>query len=209
MHVKCYSPGMPRQYSMERRQQASAEIRSRILEAALDEVAAANGREVTLQAVATRADVALRTLYNHFAGRDQLLAAAFLHHAEQTRVAVDAVTVPDADPEQQLLHVVEAYHRRYARMGARLGALLALRGYPELDEQVHDIRAQRNQRLGQVIDRAQQAGILQVPPATAVALAYTLTSHAGWQTLCEQVGNSPREATRVANEALCSALFHR
>ncbi|MGY1744961.1 TetR/AcrR family transcriptional regulator [Blastococcus sp. SYSU D00695] len=198
---------MPRPYSMERRQQAATEIQRRILEAALDEVAAANG-EVTLQAVAARADVALRTLYNHFAGRDQLLAAAFRHHAEQTRIAVDALTVPDADPEQQLRHVVEAYHQRYARMGARLSALLALRGYPELDHQVREIRAQRTRRLGQVIDRAEQAGILEIPPSTAIALAYTLTSHAGWQTLCEQVHDGDGEATRLANEMLCSALFH-
>ena len=67
----------------------------------------------------------------------------------------------------------------------------------------------RTQRLGSVIDRAQRAGILEVPPSTAIALAYALTSHAGWQSLCEQVNDSPTEATRVANEALRSALFHR
>src|SRR3954451_20787136 len=199
---------MPRRYSMEKRQQATGEIRSRILEATLDEVAAANGQEITLHAVAARADLALRTLYNHFAGRDQLLAAAFRHHAEQTRAAVDAVTLPDADPEQQLRHVVEAYHQRYAQMGPRLSALLALRGLPELDDQIRRIRAQRTQRLGHVIGRAQRAGILEVPPSTAIALAYALTSHAGWQTLCE-VSGSATEATRVANDALRSALFHR
>jgi AcrR family transcriptional regulator len=192
---------------MEKRQQATADIRGRILDATLDEVAATNG-DVTLSAVAARADVALRTLYNHFAGRDELLAAAFLDHAEQTRVAVEAVTVPDAGPEQQLRHVVEAYHQRYAKMGSRLSALLALRGFPELDEQVRQIRAQRTQRLRHVIDCAEQAGILKVSPSTAIALAYTLSSHAGWQTLCEQADDSPTEATRVANEALCSALFH-
>jgi AcrR family transcriptional regulator len=200
---------MPRQYSMERRQQVTAEARDRILEAALEEAAAANGDGVTLQAVATRADVALRTLYNHFAGRDQLLAAAFLRHAEQTRAAVDAVTVPDGDPEEQLRHIVEAYHRRYAQMGRRLSLLLALRGFPELDEQIQSIRQQRTQRLGRVIDRAEHAGLLQVPKSTAIALAYALTSHAGWQSLCSQAGGDPAAATRVANEALSSALFHR
>jgi AcrR family transcriptional regulator len=200
---------MPRQYSMERRQQATAEIRSRILDATLDEVAAANGGRLTLHAVATRADVALRTLYNHFAGRDQLLAAAFHHHAEQTRAAVDAVSLPDADPEEQLRHVVEAYHQRYAQMGARLTALLALRGYPELDEEINRIRAQRTQRLGHVLDGAERAGILRVPASTAVALAYVLTSHAGWQTLCSQTGGDPTAASRIADEILSSALFRR
>jgi AcrR family transcriptional regulator len=193
---------------MEARQRASAEVRDRILEAALDEVAAAGGEGVTLQAVAARADVALRTLYNHFAGREELLAAAFLHHAIQTRAAVDAVRVPDAGPQEQLEHVVTAYHRRYAVMGPRLSVLLSLPGFPELQEQIQVIRAQRHRLLEEVVDSAQRAGVLQLPAPTAVALAYALTGHAGWQALCEHADGNPAEATRVAIEALRSALFH-
>lgn len=193
---------------METRQRAAAEVRSRILEAALDEVAAVGGERVTLQAVAVRADLALRTLYNHFSGRDELLAAAFLHHAAQTRAAVEAVAVPDAAPQEQLQHVVEAYHRRYAAMGSRLSALLSLRGFPELQEQIRLIRARRRRLVGEIVGRAEDAGVLEVPPATAIALAYTLTGHAGWQALCEQADGNPVQATRLAQEALRSALFH-
>jgi AcrR family transcriptional regulator len=194
---------------MEVRQLAAAEVRARILEAALDELAAAGGQGITLQAVAARADVALRTLYNHFAGRDELLAAAFLHHAEQTRAAVEAVTVPNAGPQDQLRHVVEAYHLRYAQMGPRLAVLLSLRGFPDLQDQVDAIRERRRLLLSAIVDRADRAGGLKLPGRTAVALAYTLTSHAGWQTLCEQACGEASEATHLANEALCSALFHR
>src|SRR3978361_1121491 len=141
---------------MESRQRASEEVRGRILEATLDEVAAAGGEGVTLQAVATRADVALRTLYNHFAGRDELLAAAFLHHAAQTRAAVEGLGVPAAGPECQLRHGVEAYHLRYAQMGPRLSVLLSLRGYPELREQVRVIRDWRRQLIAQIVDRAER-----------------------------------------------------
>lgn len=193
---------------METRQRAAAEVRGRILEATLDEVAAAGGEGVTLQAVAARADVALRTLYNHFAGRDELLAAAFLHHAAQTRAAVEGVALPAGAPQQQLEHVVEAYHRRYAAMGARLSALLSLRGFPELQEQIQVIREQRRKLLEQIVDSAERAGVLRLPTPTAVALAYTLTSHVGWQTLGEQVDGDLAETTRLANDALRSALFH-
>ena len=193
---------------METRQRAAEEVRTRILEATLDEVAAVGGEGVTLQAVAARADVALRTLYNHFAGRDELLAAAFLEHAAQTRAAVEAVVLPEAPPDQQLEHVVEAYHRRYAAMGERLSALLSLRGYPELEEQVLVIRARRRRLLEEIVEHAERAGVLRLPARTAVALAYTLTGHAGWQSLCEQADGDPAEATRMATEALRSALFH-
>jgi TetR/AcrR family transcriptional regulator, transcriptional repressor of bet genes len=193
---------------MQTRQRAAAQARDRILEAALDEVAATGGGGVTLQAVAARADVALRTLYNHFAGRDELLAAAFLHHAAQTRAAVEAVTLPDAAPQEQLQHVLEAYHRRYADMGDRLSALLSMRGFPDLEEQIRVIRGQRRRLLEEIVEHAERAGVLHLPPATAVALAYTLTGHAGWQALCEQAGGDPVEASRLADEALRSALFH-
>jgi AcrR family transcriptional regulator len=193
---------------MDTRQRAAAEVRARILDATLDEVAAAGGEGVTLQAVAARADVALRTLYNHFAGREELLAAAFLHHAAQTRSAVEAVVIPDAGPQEQLEHVVEAYHRRYAAMGARLSVLLALRGFPELQEQIQVIRRQRCRLLEDIVRNAERADLLRLPAATAVALAYTLTSHAGWQALCEQADGNPAQATRIANDALRSALFH-
>lgn len=192
---------------MESRQRASAEVRDRILEATLDEAAAAGGEGVTLQAVAARADVALRTLYNYFSGREELLASAFLHHATQTRAAVDAVRIPDASPQEQLEHVVEAYHRRYVVMGARLSVLLSLRGFPELEKQISVIRAQRHRLLEEVVGSAQRAGVLKLPAPTAIALAYALSGHAGWQTLCEHEGNSS-EATRVATAALRSALFH-
>lgn len=193
---------------METRQRAADEVRGRILEATLDEVAAAGGEGVTLQALAVRADVALRTLYNHFGGRDELLAAAFLHHAAQTRAAIEAVAVPEAGPQAQLEHVVEAYHRRYAAMGDRLSVLLSLRGFPELQEQIEIIRAQRHRLLSEILERAERAGTLKLPMATAVALAYTLTAHSGWQVLCEQADGNRAEATRIAIDALRSALFH-
>jgi len=193
---------------MQTRRRASSEVRVRILEAALDELGTA-GEGVTLQTVARRADVALRTLYNHFAGRDELLAAAFVHHTEQTRADVEAVSVPDADPEVQLRHVVEAFHQRYARMGPRLGVLLSLRGFPELEDQIRTIRGWRTRMLGQIVERAEQAGVLRLAPETAVALAFTLTSHGAWQTLRDELGGDSAAATRAATESLCSALFHR
>lgn len=193
---------------MATRERASAEVRERILEAALDEVAA-SGEGVTLQAVAARADVALRTLYNHFAGREDLFTAAFLHHAAQTRAAVEAVAPPDAPPDEQLEHVLAAYHARYARMDNRLSALLSMRSFPELDEQIRLIRAQREQRMTELVSRAEQAGLLKLPVPSAVALAYTLAGHATWQTLLEHADGDARRATRLATEALSSALFHR
>ncbi len=200
---------MPRRYAMERRSVATAATRQRIIEAALDEVAAADGEPVTLHAVADRADLSLRTLYNHFANRETLLGAAFSHHAAQTRAAIEAVTLPDADPAQQLRHVIAAYYGRYETMGARLTALLSLRGFPDLDEQIRSIRAWRRQVVGQVVARAEETDLLDMPVPAAVALVFTMTSHATWQQLVGELDGGPDAAPDVAWKALNAALFHQ
>ena len=173
---------------MVNRAAATAAMRQRILEATLDEIVLA-GELITLQGVADRADLALRTLYNHFPNRDALLSAAFTHHTDQTRAAVEAVTVPDADPEEQLRHIVGAYFARYATMGQRLGALLSLRGFPDLEEQIGAIRSWRRQVLDGIIGRAWRAGMLITAKPTALALVFTMTSYAS-------SGNPGRRARR-------------
>jgi len=199
---------MPRQYAMEKRAAATAVVRQRIIDAALDELVAVDGGSITLQGVAQRADLALRTLYNHFPNRDALLSAAILHHTTQTRAAVEAMSLPDADPEQQLRHAVRAYYSRYAAMGRRLRALLSLRGFPDLEEQVRAIRAWRRGVFSQIIQRAGQTGSLAVPESTAVALAFTMTSYASWEILVGELDGLDAEPSQVASEALSAALFH-
>lgn len=182
-------------------------VHQRIVEAALDElVSSPAGGLITLQAVAARADLALRTLYNHFPNRDALLTAAFLQHAARSRAAVEAVTVPDADPDRQLRHLVGAYYTRYTDMGPRLTALLNLRGYPALTDQILAIRAWRRQVLTGVLHAAGCTGQLTTPEHVAVALAFTATSHAYWQMLSD--GLDGEDAATVTADALCAAIFH-
>jgi AcrR family transcriptional regulator len=193
---------------MATRERERLAVRERIFEATLDELVAAEGDAVTMQNIAARADVALRTLYNHFTDRDHLLAATFAHHGAQTRAAVEALSVADACAPAQLDEVVDAYHARYRRMGARLTALLSLRGYPELEEQIRAIRAWRRQLLQGIVAEAEQEGSLILPAQTAVAIAFTLTSHACWRTMLEANSGAHTRATQATKLALASALFH-
>jgi AcrR family transcriptional regulator len=198
-----------RSYSMEMRAVATQAARDHILEAALDELVATGAEDVTMKAVAERAGMALRTLYNHFSGRDELLTAAYLRHAGQTRAAAEAVNVPEASPQEQLRHVVAAYYSRYAQEGERLTALLALRGVPELEHQIRQIRAWRRRLLHQIIERARRAGDLSMPIRTAVALAFTMTSHAVWRTLIDELDGAAPRVVVIGQETLTSALFGR
>lgn len=200
---------MPRRYAMDKRAAATAAVRQRIIDAALDELVAVDGGPLTLQGVTERADLALRTLYNHFPNRGALLSTAFLHHTAQTRAAVQAMSLPDTEPQAQLRHAVAAYYSRYAAMGPRLGALLSLRGFPDLDEQVAAIRAWRRGVLRRIIQQAREAGALAVPEPTAVALAYMTTSHASWEILVKELDGLDAEPADVAGDALSAALLRQ
>ena len=73
-----------------------------ILEAALDQFALTGIRRTSTDDVARRAGVNRATLYRRFGGREQLLAAAYLHEAgrvleELTRRVPDVPEEPDAD----------------------------------------------------------------------------------------------------------------
>jgi AcrR family transcriptional regulator len=192
---------------MVNRAAATAVVRQRILDAALDELVAVDGGSLTLQAVADRADLALRTLYNHFPSRDALLSAAFQHHTAQTRAAVRAVSPPDVEAPEQLRLAIDAYYSRYAAMGPRLTALLSVRGYPELDEEIRTIRAWRREVLRKIIRRAGRAGMLIMPEATALALAYTMTSHATWQLLASELDGAHHDPAKATGDTLSAALF--
>ena len=205
VHVKTYLGAMPRPYSMDKRAALSVAVGERILDAALDVLVASPDGAITLRAVAEQADLALRTLYNHFANRDALLTAAFLRHTALSRAAIEAVTVPQDDSDQQLRHLVEAYYTRYSDMGPRLTALLHVRGYPALVEEIRAIRAWRRQVLTQVLHAASTQGLLATTERIAVALAFTATSHAYWLMLIDELNENL--AATVTADALCAAIF--
>ncbi|GAC1531197.1 MAG: hypothetical protein NVS3B12_06800 [Acidimicrobiales bacterium] len=198
---------MPRPYSMETRATTTLATRQRILHAALDELVATGGDSITLQGVATRADLALRTLYNHFPNRDCLLSEAFSQHWAETRALVESVELPEAEPEEQLHHIVGAYYARYAEMGPRLALLLSLRGFPELEEQVRSIRTWRRQVIGQIVQRAADTGSLTIRESAAIALVFTMTSHTSWTAMVSELDGGETDAAQAAGDALCDALF--
>ena len=76
---------MPRQYSMDNRSAASAATRARLLDAAVDVLAEVGGAALTMQMVADTADVALRTVYNHFPSKEVLVVAAYQRLADATQ----------------------------------------------------------------------------------------------------------------------------
>lgn len=205
MHVCMYPGGMPRAYAMDARQQESAARRRRLLEAAIEVLGEVGTDRTTMEAVAERADTATRTLYNHFASRDELIAEAFGLLLSTYRDDF-RLEVPDSgDASARLGRFIEMLYGIYATRGPSLTTLLGHRDDPAIDAEVREMRSWRRAELERILKPAKAD--LRVPLSHAVALAFVSTNHATWAALVEECSLTPAKAVTVTTDALRAALF--
>jgi AcrR family transcriptional regulator len=183
-----------------------AAARNQILDAAVDELLEAGLAGFNLQSVALRADVAGRTVYNHFPNRHELLTAAFARLADGTRDLVADVEAAPESPLAQLRSLIEQLFEIMEREGDRLTALLSLRNVEELDDAVGQVRGMRRDQLTRILGAIDREDGLALPLQQAVALAYTLSSHATWHTLRSELGLSAAATKRLVLAGLENAL---
>jgi len=99
----------PRAYRSEARQAASAETRSRILDAARSLLSDERTATFTLDAVAERADVARMTVYNQFGSKRRLVEALADDLAARGGIARLPAAFQAADPWRGLELLVEVF----------------------------------------------------------------------------------------------------
>jgi AcrR family transcriptional regulator len=126
-----------RTYDMGARQQAKNATRDAIIRAAIDTFMAERSFEITLPAVAERADVSVKTVLRHFGSRDALIDAAW----SQAYADVMAERTPPSDDPDAALRVLVAHYERLGEMGL---AMLANDSDP---------RAQRMNHTGRLAHR--------------------------------------------------------
>ena len=132
-----------------------------ILEAA-ETVLLEHGLQAPMEVIATRAGVAVGTLYNHFADRKALLDALVASQREQLRTNVQRAQeeTADASPREQLLAMLTAMRGAWTRV------FLVIRQ----SEQMPDAkkRAEMRTRVGAlfapVLERARKAGLVAADP---------------------------------------------
>jgi AcrR family transcriptional regulator len=104
--------GMPYRPT-ERTEARKAQVRERIVAAALDQVAEGGYASATVQAVAGRAGVATGTVYRHFPSKAQLFAEVFRRAAEhELGVLREVAAAGEAPAAERIAAVVEAGARR-------------------------------------------------------------------------------------------------
>jgi AcrR family transcriptional regulator len=193
---------------MEQRAELTAATRARIVEAVRDLILEVGSDAVTLPAAAARADVAPRTLYNHFPSRAALLSAALQDLALRIRAESEAMGELDRDdPRLALRRFIDRVYHVYEQQAPWFAAILGVRGDPELDARVAELRRGGRRRAETLLRPAADAGMLRVPLESAAALISTQALFSVWQHLVDDLGYSTPLTVDLVTGFLDSALF--
>jgi AcrR family transcriptional regulator len=110
----------------ERTEKRKAEVRERIVGAALDQLAEGGYASATVQAVAKRAGIATGTVYRHFPSKSGLFAEVFRRASQREIEAFTRATADDGrSAAERVAAATEAFARRALAAPTRAYALLA------------------------------------------------------------------------------------
>jgi AcrR family transcriptional regulator len=191
---------------METRAGTTAATRTRLLDATVQALATVSVDALTMQMVAERADVALRTLYNHFPSKEALVVEAYSRLAGRTQDAVR--DLPEtATARERVAAFVEAFYDVFEKESPGAAVILGVSGIPEFDARLAEVRAWRRDELRKILRTAQRDGALRMPLKQAIALAFHITAYVTWRSFVVESGLTPQAAKTLAIATLDDALF--
>jgi AcrR family transcriptional regulator len=110
----------------ERTEQRKAEVRARVLAAAMDQLAEGGYASASIQQVAKRAQVATGTVYRHFPSKSGLFAEVFRRASQREMdVFADATRDDGRSATERIAAATEAFARRALNRPTRAYALIA------------------------------------------------------------------------------------
>jgi AcrR family transcriptional regulator len=195
---------MPRKYSMDTRNEEGTLLRRRVIDAAFEVLGEVGADRLTMDMVATRADAATRTVYNHFGSRQALLAAVYADLLRTNRNLLQRIVAEAGEPAERLRQFVTQMYDIYEERGAAFTALIEL-DEPTIRALLQDMRTWRRQRLTQILRPATTT--LRLPLKQAAAFAFVTTNHATWTALREDAGLTQRQTIHTSTTVLREALF--
>jgi len=175
------------------------ETRTRILDAAIAEMSANELEGLTMAAVAKRAGVTERTVFRHFASRDELIQAVWPRMQARVRSRGFPHTAEDLIATPQYL-------------------------FPEFDKEEGLVRASAFSAAGREVRRAANAerqkamracvrdafpGICEPDLTRLAAIVQLIDSAYAWAVMKEHWGLSGEEAGKAASEAIAILLGRR
>ncbi|MFB6815947.1 TetR/AcrR family transcriptional regulator [Streptomyces sp. NPDC056347] len=136
--------------------------RERLLDAARQLLAEGGYPAASISALARRAGVATGSVYNHFASKQELLAAVFRHVAGHELDAVRAAVEARSGAPEQLRALVEVFSYRALRSPRTAWALLAEPVDPLVDQERLVYRRGYHALAGTIISAGVRTG--ELPP---------------------------------------------
>ena len=145
----------PRAYNSGKRQAASNETRLRIVEAVRQLLAdESNSAELSMEAIARKADVSRLTIYYQFGSRPGLLDAVYDHLAARGKMARMAEVFHEADPIKMLEKMVQVFVGFWGSEPVVLRRLRAMSGVdPEIAAGIQSRDSRRAQISTQIVRR--------------------------------------------------------
>src|SRR5262249_6261154 len=144
----------PRPYSMEKRQAARSETRVRILEAARRLLASESNTDLSVEAIARRADVSRLTIYYQFSSRAGLLEALYDHLAGRGNMRRMSEVFAESDAASALEMMVRIFVGFWASDAAVMRHLRAMAALdPEIAKGISARDARRHHIAGEILKR--------------------------------------------------------
>lgn len=144
---------------MEKRQVATSETRTRILEAARQLLASESETDLAMEAIARRADVSRLTIYYQFDSRTGLLEALYDHLANRGNMRRMPEVFHEPDPYVALDKFVRIFVGFWASDPVAIRRLRAMAALdPEIGSGIHDRDARRGHIAGVLLKRMVATG---------------------------------------------------
>jgi AcrR family transcriptional regulator len=145
----------PRRYNLGKRQAAAAENRRSIVEAARQLLSdQSNTADLSMEAVARKADVSRLTIYYQFRSRPGLLDALYDHLAARGNMRRMAEVFQEADPTKMLEKMVQVFVAFWASDPVVIRRLRAMSGLDaEIAAGIHSRDSRRSHISGEIVRR--------------------------------------------------------
>ena len=196
---------------------ARAETRiQRFLDAALELMNANSGREFTVQEVVERSGQSLRSFYQYFEGKYELLVALFEDSVRSTAATLRELVAQEADPSARLHRFAVEYYRlcrpapkvRSAKKGPTALAQFAQQLLTEHPQEASRAFTPLLTLLVELLDEGEQAGVVR-PGLPHDRVAGVILQAIMFNAFTATISGSSAKPTRGdAAEELWDLLFH-
>ncbi len=198
----------PRPYNMKKRQAVASETRTRILEAARQLLATESETDLSMEAIARRADVSRLTLYYQFNSRTGLLEALYDHLANRGNMRRLPEVFLEPDPAVAIEKLVSIFVGFWASDPLGLRRLRAMAVLdPEIAKGIQARDARRAHIAGELLKRMVTAGRKKFTEQQFNAAATALSMLTGFATYdaLASAGHSKKEIIAIiARLARCA-----